>query len=306
MAQGITIRWCQRKDHAGILALHDLLYARPNTAADLIWRSEGHFGLSAFAKLPEPTLCIAEADGQIIAACSYYPRMATVQGRQVRAAEVNSVMVHPDWRGRRLFLQMEAFAVDALTQSGIELIDGLPTGKLPAIMLAGAYSFLGRLVLFERQGRPLGQGVEVTPTTLEGKRLELRHDRSPEARLRKYQTRQGERYRLVRGADGDAMCKWHGRFGRAVTLCDLSPATPVDRRPALLGQVTRKLGRMPGRRIRCWAVEGSVLAGTLVGLGFVQHQKAALEILARPTANWSGGDVGVLQPDVMLGDFDVG
>lgn len=305
------VRWMRNSDSQAVRDLHQSHYHTRQSAEDLIWRSEGHFNLPDFAGFPHPSTCVVEADGKIVAYVGFNLRHALVGNTRVPFAESQSTLVDPAWQGRHLFSRILSFALEDLAKSGVQLITGMPSGRLTKTMLASDYHTLGSLCLFNFHVgfadwlRPISPTGQTTMPPSPSNTV-LHNDRSDAARKRRFLDRPDVHYDMITTQHGNAMCRRRGRSRRYVTICDTQTHDPAAGLFDLMLSLTNALAGFPTQVISCWAVEGSALAHTLENIGYRRVPDGQYSILARPMPGFEALSVEQMIPDMMIGDFDVG
>ncbi len=311
MEPDCVVRWMKDGDSQAVRDLHQSHYHTRQSADDLIWRTERHRDLPDFSEFPHPSACVAEAAGKIVAYEGFNFRYGLVGDTRVPIAESQSTLVDPAWQGRHLFTRFLSFAQGDLAKTGVQILTGIPSGRMTKTMRVSGFHELGSLCLFEFHAelinwlRPISP-ADPTETVPPPAHTVFRNDRSDAARKRRFQDRPGVSYDLVSTRHGNAMCRRRGRSRRFVTICDTQAHEPAAGLFDLLLSLTNALAGFPTRVISCWAVEGSALAQALCDIGYRRVPDGQFSIAAKSLPGFETLLVDQLIPDMMIGDFDVG
>lgn len=74
----------------------------------------------------KPLISVADDGGRIVGAQNCWPWLFTYGGRELRAYEIVDTSVHPDYRGKGLFLKLTTNSVKACNEANADVIFGFP------------------------------------------------------------------------------------------------------------------------------------------------------------------------------------
>jgi GNAT superfamily N-acetyltransferase len=89
--------------------------------------------------------CVFSSEGKLVGANSFFPSILSYQEKEYRAVQSGDTMVHPDYRGKGIFLKILAFAVQDLKEKGYSSIYGYANGQSYPGFIKFGYHDCGRI-----------------------------------------------------------------------------------------------------------------------------------------------------------------
>ncbi|GAB4419291.1 MAG: hypothetical protein OHK0032_15190 [Thermodesulfovibrionales bacterium] len=123
----LTIRIYEKGDEHGIVKLFKEVFGREMTLEEWRWKYTGRGNKKVYSSVA------VNESGEVVAHYGGMPHRMVYQGREVYGLAIGDVMVHPKFRGFKLFKKAAAMVPDEAVKDGIILGYGFPNERAMAL-----------------------------------------------------------------------------------------------------------------------------------------------------------------------------